>query len=404
MIRRRQLRLLLVVFPILLVPGPGSAAEIPATASTPSLVLVGRFNAPGFHPFGIAYDPSTDHLHIADGGGGGASDTIFEMTRSGVFVSLIARASYGGTDPNGVAVDPFTGDFLITDNVLGTLFRVSRSGMAISHFPTRQNDGPAGVAVDASDGILYTTDGGGIPSALYCWAASGQSLGDYDLARRGLTPNGTFGVVSDPLTGHLFMPDFQTGMLHELTTDGVVVNVYELRPFGITSPAGIGLDPVSRHLFFVDQFDNEIVELALSGTVPVPVRVSIDIAPGRCPNRLSSSHANLIVAITGTGGFEASNVDPSSVRIAGISPIKNRLGDVAAPPPGTLPGCVASSADGTSDLVLRFSAPAVRAGLESSLGRPLRRGETILVTLSGALLPSAGGADILGHDTVLVSN
>lgn len=84
----------------------------------------------------------------------------------------------------------------------------------------------------------------------------------------------------------------------------------------------------------------------------------LDIKPGSCPNPLNvKSQGVLPVAILGSSGFDATTVDPETVTLEGVDPIRYNLSDVATPVgPGAGPcECNEEGPDGIVDMTLKFS-------------------------------------------------
>ncbi len=96
--------------------------------------------------------------------------------------------------------------------------------------------------------------------------------------------------------------------------------------------------------------------------------VDVDIRPGSCPNPLNPK-ANfgrgksvLPVAILGTEGFSVRDVDPSTVTLLGVSPLRWSYEDVATPADRSDDDC-ACTEDGYEDLTLKFNGAAIFATL-----------------------------------------
>ncbi len=141
--------------------------------------------------------------------------------------------------------------------------------------------------------------------------------------------------------------------------------------------------------------------------VTVLPQVVIDIKPTDCPNPLNvDSRGVLPMAIVGTDDFDISMVDPESVRLIGIAPLRWSFEDVC-----TLFGplldnesefsCTDEGPDGLMDMALKFDNQEIAEALELISG-PLTDGEEILVSLTGSLLPEFGGAPIEGKDVVRI--
>jgi len=74
---------------------------------------------------------------------------------------------------------------------------------------------------------------------------------------------------------------------------------------------------------------------------PVPEPIDIDIKPGSCPNSINLGSKGVVpVAVLTTEVFDASTVDPSTVKFAGASPVRWTMEDV--------------NGDGDVDLLFHF--------------------------------------------------
>ncbi len=148
--------------------------------------------------------------------------------------------------------------------------------------------------------------------------------------------------------------------------------------------------------------DGTVFEVAGSGFVPpTGVHVSVDIKPQGCPNPLNvGAEGVLPVAILGTATFDVTKVDPSSVKLQGVSPLRSALEDVSTPFTGALvsaTSCTTAGPDGFIDLTLFFNNEAVSAALGTVANR-----QVLVLTVTGNLLPQFGGTSITGQDVVVV--
>ena len=100
------------------------------------------------------------------------------------------------------------------------------------------------------------------------------------------------------------------------------------------------------------------------------------------------------MAVLGSEGFDAHDIDISTLALAGATPLRFGYRDVATPP-GDDVGCTCAEtgADGYADLVLEFSRLDVVAGLGSISGGSMP------VTLTGRLMD---GTSIVGADCVRI--
>jgi len=134
-----------------------------------------------------------------------------------------------------------------------------------------------------------------------------------------------------------------------------------------------------------------------------PIPVAIDIKPGSCPNPLNlASKGILPVAILGSEGFDVSQIDAASVRLAGVAPIRSSYEDVATPAANMNEcDCTTEGPDGYTDLTLKFKTQQIVEELVNAQGE-LADGEVLVLTLTGVLSDQTPieGADCI----VLVGN
>ncbi|MBC2709974.1 MAG: hypothetical protein HGJ94_02870 [Desulfosarcina sp.] len=144
--------------------------------------------------------------------------------------------------------------------------------------------------------------------------------------------------------------------------------------------------------------------------VPAHPEVAVDIKPGSCPNPINvNSRGVLPIAILGTNDLDVTTIDPGTMRLAGVSPLRWALEDVATPyepfiDKQTADDCTVAGPDGLTDLTLRFNTQELVQSLEVLLGRELEDGEAVVVRLSGNLREAHGSAQFVGEDVVVISN
>lgn len=130
---------------------------------------------------------------------------------------------------------------------------------------------------------------------------------------------------------------------------------------------------------------------------PEPKEVAIDIKPQSCPNPLNvRSKGVLPVAILGTADFDATSIDPASIRLEGIAPIRSNVEDVSMPvlDPEDDCDCTEESGDGFDDLTLKFDPQAIVGALGD-----VNDGEELVLTLTGE---TSDGTPIEGMDCVVL--
>ena len=148
-------------------------------------------------------------------------------------------------------------------------------------------------------------------------------------------------------------------------------------------------------------FFGDLVLNAISTTYPIadPNIVAIDIKPQSCPNPLNvKSKGVLPVAILGSEVFDVNDIDPNSVEILGVTPIRYSYEDVATPADvNVLPEdcfCSADGPDGYPDMMLKFDTP----DIIEAIGE-VQDGDYVVLTLTGSL---KDGTPIEGTDCVMI--
>jgi sugar lactone lactonase YvrE len=155
----------------------------------------------------------------------------------------------------------------------------------------------------------------------------------------------------------------------------------------ITLP-GAAYDPETKYNFY---------------NTPAEIDISIDIKPTSCPNPLNVCSKNVCsknvvsVAILGTKDFDVTRVDPSTVELVGVAPLRWSFEDVATPFEGEVKDCLSCTTkgpDGYNDLVFKFD----QQELVTAIGE-VEDGECLELTLAGVLLD---GTAFLGSDFVTI--
>jgi outer membrane protein assembly factor BamB len=146
---------------------------------------------------------------------------------------------------------------------------------------------------------------------------------------------------------------------------------------------------------------NEVFN-TIKPNIPV-IPVALDIKPTSCPNPINDKSKGVLpVAILGTGDFDVSQVDPASVVLEGIAPLRWAMEDVTSPYEPFLgkeacDECNEEGPDGYMDLTLKFSTPAVVEALGD-----VEDGDCLALTITGNLKEEFGCTPIVGEDVVLL--
>ena len=143
--------------------------------------------------------------------------------------------------------------------------------------------------------------------------------------------------------------------------------------------------------------------LTLERAVPPPpvTDYPFDIKPTSCPNPFNCKSKGLVpAAILGTEELDVTQIDPATILLEGVAPVRWDYEDVATPYEPFLGkedclDCTTEGPDGYLDLTLKFDTQALLA----ALGDPAD-GECIVVSFEGALREEFGGGAITGEDVI----
>jgi hypothetical protein len=134
-----------------------------------------------------------------------------------------------------------------------------------------------------------------------------------------------------------------------------------------------------------------------------PQVVPVDIKPRSCPNPLNvKARGVLPVAILGFEGLDVNQVDPESVLLEGVAPLRWSLENVATPFEPFIGkedarDCNEYGPDGYVDITLKFDAQEIVAALGD-----VNDGDVLVLQLTGNLKEEFGGLPFVGQDVVVV--
>lgn len=303
--------------------------------------------------------------------------------------------SYFGTGAPGPGVEPFGADELVRDAALWA-GGGNRTGLLIfndsARFFTVGGQGwnnpelnlPAAWGITDLDQTGGAPRDGGYTDILPAFAAHPIYANVSD-ARFGIDSISSFAANISDGSFHSIFASFNAAILAptELTINSGIVNVGNF-PVPFTSGPPNGPDGIAISLIRDDAF----------------IEVAVDIKPGSCRNPLNVKQRGVLpAAILGTADFEVSEIDVSTIRLAGVAPLQSNFEDVATP---FVPfigkedafDCTSERADGFTDLTVKFDVQAVIAALG-----PVTDSDVIVVELTGELLD---GSAIIGEDVIVI--
>jgi hypothetical protein len=161
--------------------------------------------------------------------------------------------------------------------------------------------------------------------------------------------------------------------------------------------------PITRWDYGGNRVLSTIWALLTLQKVARPQVVPVDIKPRSCPNPLNvKARGVLPVAILGFEGLDVNQVDPESVLLQGVAPLRWSLENVATPFEPFIGkedarDCNEYGPDGYVDITLKFDAQEIVAALGD-----VNDGDVLVLQLTGNLKEEFGGLPFVGQDVVVV--
>ncbi|CAB1084824.1 hypothetical protein D1AOALGA4SA_12332 [Olavius algarvensis Delta 1 endosymbiont] len=156
--------------------------------------------------------------------------------------------------------------------------------------------------------------------------------------------------------------------------------------------------------------ESDVLVSSLIGALTIDVEepelvlysVAVDIKPQSCPNPLNTKSKGVLpVAVLGAEDFDVTKIDPASMFLKGVPPIRWALEDVATPFEPTInkedcfEDCNNLGPDGYMDLTLKFKTQEIVADFDST-----QDGDCMVLSLTGHLREKFNSTPILGEDVV----
>lgn len=220
-----------------------------------------------------------------------------------------------------------------------------------------------------------------------------------------------YGDTIDVSTGEVVLIDGDSGDVVIVDGDNIDVSTGDVVIIDDDSGNVIIIDGDSDDVVIVDGYEIDVstgdvviidgseVDVITGDVVIVspddddPTTIYMDIKPGSCKNSINiKSKGVLPVAILGTSVLSVEDIDPVSIRLAGVAPLRSSVEDVATPEEGE--GCNDYAPDGFDDLVLKFDTQEI----VNALGE-VADGKEGFLPLTGTL---HDGSKIQGEDAVII--
>jgi DNA-binding beta-propeller fold protein YncE len=240
-------------------------------------------------PDGIAVDPTSDQLYVAERGTGDVVEingaTCNGSTQSNCKGTVIALGS--GTEPDGIAVDSTTRTAYVA--------AAGAAGIGVINEKTDKlvatasgGKAPTGMAVDASTNTIYFTDfdSGGVGTIAGGTCDAADPSGCPTTADEAPAGDGPYSLAVDHALNRIYVDDFDSSELTVLneTTGTTVATVsslddYVLGPTGVAvSPSGtsvlvaaVGSGGEGAGVAVVSTSTNKVTRVISGGTAPFAV-------------------------------------------------------------------------------------------------------------------------------------
>ena len=206
-------------------------------------------------PTGLARHPAGGSLFVSDN----VARKIFEVTPTGTLLSSFITAPFKRkppaeplcNDPRGVAYDPSRDHLFIADYTAARVFEVTRSGAFVAAFPTAPlAPYPTDLAVDpAGDRIIVADSTGHLAE----FSRSGVPARGYAAVPLGIRIPGAEGVWVDPDRLQRVVTDPGQAAVFFLSPNGAVLRQISLEPYGIRGASGAAWSGTQQRLYVVDR-------------------------------------------------------------------------------------------------------------------------------------------------------
>lgn len=146
---------------------------------------------------------------------------------------------------------------------------------------------------------------------------------------------------------------------------------------------------------------------ALMATAVQTLEVPFDLKPRSCPNPINSRRRGVFsAAILGTETLDVTQIDPTSIKVMGISPIHYAYEDITEPYAPYLGKteareCTTAGSDGHLDLTLKFKTAELNTALQGQL---FENRQTLPISMTAELIDGDSVIPLIGEDVILVRN
>ena len=217
-------------------------------------------------------------------------------------------------------------------------------------------------------------------------------------------------TISDTLPAEVNFVSTDNGGTYDAATHTVTWDVGSIDAEAVSSCVLLSVDvtalpgAILSNTVTIDSRESDSI-VVKENTEICPVSVYVDIKPGGCPTPINvGSKGVLPVAVLGTNDFDVSTINPQSITLEGVPPLRWSMEDVATPydinfDECNIYDCHVSTGDGYVDLTLKFDTQEIAAAISEVYDR-----ECLILELTGELKAAYDRLPIKGGDVISILN
>jgi uncharacterized protein YjiK len=207
---------------------------------------------------GITYDPTTDHLFVADLNG----NQVHEVIRTDGALVQSWPMPAGGSSPVGITYHAPTDHLFYVSEIDNGLHEVTTDGAAVASYAfSAPPASVSGCTHNSQTGRLFVVDD--LAGDMIESMVDGTVVTVFDLLAFGIFD--ADGITYNPIDDTLFVGDDTGRLLFEMNTSAtVLVNLYDLGPFGLATDGveGLALDAAGERVFIANGPDRLVYEIS----------------------------------------------------------------------------------------------------------------------------------------------
>ncbi len=254
-----------------------------ATTAYVRVALLNDALAENPEQFGLHLDSAVTASGNVLGIGNSISNAIIVDEGPSIVADHLTR-DLGLTDPSGIAYDPATNSFFISDSEVdeapfsrsNNLVRTGLDGSSIAASHLGFTAEPTGLAIDSNGGLLYITDDDLYKVFVVSTANPTEVLRSFNtLPLNGLDPED---IAFNPNDGHLFISNGDTRTIIEVDNHGTQLFSSVVLPVEIKDPEALAYDPGADVFYVGGGFSSTVWKVSRAGQIVDTITLLADAA------------------------------------------------------------------------------------------------------------------------------